>query len=311
LIGLNFKKKTGVKFIFDMRDFWPDSNKEIRRFDVDKKRLDREVYSYFKKKEKEFIETADHIVSLTEAGKLVMQQWNTEGLVQLNVPVSVIPCCADFAVFDRSQLNEERFGMFRSLFEIKPTDFVINYLGSLGPTYMTDQMMDFFSVLLEKKPDAKFLIIANNDHQLAIAAAKRKNIDLSKIIVTKGAKEDVPYLIAMSHLSIFFVIPTFAKQACSPTKLGELLAMNVPVISNSKIGDLDTILDPQKNNSITIKDFTHEEYDRALNVLLPAIERNSNHIRENSTYFSLTRGVELYNHIYESLENHLEIRYKK
>ena len=27
LIGLHFKRKLGVKFIFDMRDFWPDAGK--------------------------------------------------------------------------------------------------------------------------------------------------------------------------------------------------------------------------------------------------------------------------------------------
>jgi glycosyltransferase involved in cell wall biosynthesis len=303
LIGLHFKKKYGIRFIFDMRDFWPDAAKEIKRFDVDNNRIHKAVYQFFKKKEKEFIEQADHIISLTESGKRVMQGWNKEGYVQLTAPVTVIPCCADFSVFDRSTLDGDRLAAMRAKLGIGKDDFVLNYLGSLGPSYLTDEMMDLFKVLLRKKPNAKFLIVANNDHHLAIEAAKRKGIDASKIIVTKGNKEEVPYLIAQSNLSLFFIIPSFAKQACSPTKLAELLAMNVPVIANTKVGDLDAILNPDVNNSEVVRSFTEEEYDRVLDDVLAKIDHGNEHIRNCSTQFSLEKGIELYNGVYNQLAN--------
>ena len=87
LIGLHFKKKGKVKFIFDMRDFWPDAAKEIKRFDVANSRLHRMIYTFFKKKEKEFLENADHIISLTEAGRQVMAQWKQQGM-HIQAPIT-------------------------------------------------------------------------------------------------------------------------------------------------------------------------------------------------------------------------------
>jgi glycosyltransferase involved in cell wall biosynthesis len=300
LIGLHFKKKMNVKFIFDMRDFWPDAAKEIKRFDVEGNRVHKLVYKFFKKKEKEFLEHADHIISLTHAGKKVLEQWRN-GEMNIKAPVSVIPCCADFEVFNRDTLDPDKLSNIRSSLGISTNDFVLNYLGSLGPTYMLDEMMDVFKVLLKKQPFAKFLIVANNDHHLAKEAALKKGIDINKIIITKGKKDEIPYFIAISNLSIFFIIPSFAKQACSPTKLAELLAMNVPVIANTRVGDLDSLLNLENNSSQVILEFSEAEYERVLDDILNQVEKGNNHIRNCSTQFSLDTGIELYAKVYQSL----------
>lgn len=300
LIGLHCKKKLGTRFIFDMRDFWADAGKETRRFDVENNRVHKAVYDFFKQKEKAFISRADHIISLTEAGKKIMLDWQSAGKIELNAPITVIPCCANFSVFNRAALDAGKLAAVKTKLGIGAADFVLNYLGSLGPTYLTDEMMDVFNILLKKKPEAKFLIIANNDHHLASEAAQRKGIDPSKLIVTKGKKEEVPYLIASSHLSLCFIIPSFAKQASSPTKLAELLAMNVPVIANTNVGDLDAILKPDKNNSDVVRSFTDEEYNRVLDGVLGRMQ-NGRDIRAASTEFSLERGVELYDAVYRQL----------
>jgi glycosyltransferase involved in cell wall biosynthesis len=301
LVGLRFKKRAGVRFIFDMRDFWADAGKEIRRFNVENNRIHKAVYNFFKRKEKQFIEEADHIISLTEAGKKIIEGWDRQGVVHLRAPISVIPCCADFSVFDRNKLDLDKLSRQRKELGLNGSDFVLNYLGSLGPTYLTDEMFDVFTVLLEKKPSAKFLIVANNDHHLAEQAAKRKGIDSSKIILLKGSKEDIPYLIAQSDLSIFFIIPSFAKQACSPTKLAELLAMNVPVIANSGVGDLDVLLDLEKNHSTVVRHFDKQEYEMVLEKILHKPHNGNDQIRNNSKFCSLERGIELYDQVYRSL----------
>jgi glycosyltransferase involved in cell wall biosynthesis len=302
LVGLWFKKKSAVRFIFDMRDFWADAGKEIRRFNVESNAIHRVVYNFFKRKEKQFIEHADHIISLTAAGKKIIESWDHEGLVNLKAPITVIPCCADFDVFDRNKLDRDKLSRQRKELGLNGSDFVLNYLGSLGPTYLTDEMFDVFTVLLEKKPSAKFLIVANNDHHLAEQAAKRKGIDSSKIILLKGSKQDIPYLIAQSDLSIFFIIPSFAKQACSPTKLAELLAMNIPVIANTGVGDLDVLLDLEKNHSTVVKNFDKHEYEMVLEKVLQKAHNGHDQIRNNSKFCSLEKGIELYDQVYRSLK---------
>jgi len=199
LIGLHFKKKKGTKFIFDMRDFWADTCKE--RYDVEGNIFYKMVYKFFKKKEREFLEQADKIISLTEVAKRTMQKWVQNGIMKITGPITVIPCCADFSFYDPARLNVGRVAEVRRKLGLAPDDFVLNYLGSLGPYYLIDEMMDLYKVLLERRPGTKFLIVANNDHQIAREAAKQKGIDLDKLIITRGSKEEVPYLIAQSNLS--------------------------------------------------------------------------------------------------------------
>lgn len=300
LLGLHFKLKMGVKFIFDMRDFWADAGKEIKRFDVDNNKVHRAVYRFFKAKEAQFLKHADHIISLTESGKRVMQGWKEKGM-DIPAPITVIPCCADFRYYDRGRLDPQRITAMRRELGIADDEFVLNYLGSLGPSYLTDEMLDVFKVLLRRKPNAKFLVVANNDHHLVTEAAARKGIPADRLIVRKGSKEEVPYYIAQSDLSLFFIIPSFAKQACSPTKLAELLAMDVPVIGNTGVGDLDAILQPDVNHSAVMHSFDDAEYDAQLTEVLRRIEAGGCDIREHSRRFDLPFGVESYDRVYQSL----------
>ncbi len=302
LIGLHFKKKRNTRFIFDMRDFWADAGKETRRFDVDNNRIHKAVYTFFKKKEKQFLEHADYIISLTQAGKKIMENWAAKGM-KIKSPIRVIPCCADFNFFDRSKLDTNKLAELRTQLGLNDTDFVMNYLGSLGPAYLTDELLDFYKVLLKLQPAAKFLVVANNDHHLIKDAAKHKGIDPAKLMVTKGHKDEIPYLIALCDLSVFFIMPSFAKQACSPTKLAELFAMNVPVIANTNVGDLDELLNPGYNNSTVIKTFDDKEYERALEQVLTRIGQGNTHIRENmKNSLSVEHGIALYDKVYQDIQ---------
>jgi glycosyltransferase involved in cell wall biosynthesis len=283
-----------------MRDFWPDARKEVKSFDVENNFLHKKVYDFFKSKEKEFLGSADYIISLTEAGKKVLEQWKREG-IKITAPIAVIPCCADFDFFDPTRIKPDKIQTLRHSLGISEGDFVLNYLGSLGPAYLTNEVLDFYKILLQVKPEAKFLVVANNDHHLIKEAAKEKRIDAAKLIVTKGAKDEIPYLIALSNLSVFFIMPSFAKQACSPTKLAELFAMNIPVISNTKVGDLDSILNLKENGSEVVQSFDNNEYQRVIrNILNNHLDDSS--IRKNSiSRFSVQCGIESYNEVYGTI----------
>lgn len=300
LIGLHFKKRNGIKFIFDMRDFWADAGKETKRFNVDKNFAHKKVYYFFKRKEKEFLEYADHIISLTESGKRIMLQW-AEKEMSITAPISVIPCCADFSFFDPDKIDPLKLEEKKRALGIPDGTFVLNYLGSLGPAYLTNELLDLYKVVLKRRPDALFLVVANNDHHLIKNAAIEKGIDINKLIITKSSKEEIPYLIALSHLSAFFIMPSFAKQACSPTKLAELFAMNVPVISNTKVGDLDTILSLDRNGSAVVHSFNAEELEKTVNVVMDKLEDRKVNIRNASFEFSVTEGINAYNKVYNSL----------
>lgn len=301
LIGLQLRKWGMARFIFDPRDFYPDSLVAAKRLDLGQKWLHRAVYWFFKKKEKEFFEHADEIISLTKAGERVMKGWVERGEVRIRAPITVIPCCADFSFFDRGRLNPSVVEETRTRLGIGSGDVVLIYLGSLDFVYMVDEMLELFQVLLDRYPRAKFLIAANNNHERVRKAALEKGIDSGAVIIVRASREEVPYLIAQSNLAVVFYDRKLGREACSPTKLAELFAMSVPVIGNTGLGDLDEILDPIVNGSVVVKCFRREEYAEKIELVMRGTQTGPTAIRENSMAFSLGAGVSAYDRIYRNV----------
>ena len=71
MIGLYVKNKTGAKFIFDMRGFWPDE-----RVDGGVWARDSLPYKYFKGVERKLFLGADHVVSLTHSGAVEFSKFD-------------------------------------------------------------------------------------------------------------------------------------------------------------------------------------------------------------------------------------------
>lgn len=295
LIGLYFKRKKNTGFIFDMRGFWADERIEGKIWSM-KNPVTNVLYRYFKNQEKLFLKESDQVVSLTQKGKNFIEKMN---LNMSKDKISVIPCCADLDHFSIAninlQLREELINKFKAL----QNNFIISYVGSLGTWYMTDEMLDFYKIFNSIKPATLFIISKDNPETI-YNAAKSKGIDTSQIIVTGASRTDMPTYLSLSNISIFFIRPTFSKIASSPTKMGELLAMGIPIISNINIGDTEEIIRNGKCGLI-ISDFNPNEYKK---ISLEIIE-NFNTLRENTTitakkYFSLEEGLKKYNSIYSN-----------
>ena len=89
LIGDWMKIRYKVKFLFDMRGFWADERVDGGIWDLNKI-VYRKVFHFFKRKEKEFLEKADHIVSLTHAGKKEMDsEYRCSSLVFIFIMVCI------------------------------------------------------------------------------------------------------------------------------------------------------------------------------------------------------------------------------
>lgn len=294
--GLYLKKKYNIKFLFDMRGFyaderidgnlWPQSNPIYRM-----------VYRYFKKKEKDFLHSADYTVSLTSAGKeIIHKQFHFE-----DIPIEVIPCCADLEHFDYKITNKNLVSAFRTETGIKESDFVLSYLGSVGTWYMPDEMLRFFKVLKERVKNAKFLIITKDDTRELTTLIAKNEIEREDIIIREATRNEVPALISLSQVSIFFIKPVFSKKASSPTKLAELLGMGIPVICNSNVGDIDKFVS-ENNLGILINKFDENGFIEAIDKIEDLIKKDPADLRAVAeNLFSLKVGSEKYNKIYSNL----------
>ncbi|MGG9970609.1 glycosyltransferase [Ferruginibacter sp. SUN002] len=297
LIGLKLKQKFGVKFLFDMRGFWIDERLDGNQWNF-KNPIYKIVYRYFKKKEKQFLENADHTICLTYAAREEMFKW--KHIEKDPLDIAVIPCCADAAHFDPAKIDPQQKQQLQHALGIQQNEFVLSYLGGLGLWYMLSEMLDFFKVLLEFKPDAKFLIVTANDNKQIWDAAAEKNIPAERIVVRKALRKEVPLYVSLSTLTIYFIKPTYSKMSSSLTKQGEIMAMGIPAITNLDRGDTASIVE-KYDSGIVVNDFSTEAYKNAiLNYLNRSFDHNK--IREGALdYFDLSKGITKYNSIYKIL----------
>jgi glycosyltransferase involved in cell wall biosynthesis len=294
-VGLMLKQKFGLKFLFDIRGFWVDERVDGGLWNL-KNPIYKYAYKKYKIKEANYISNADTIVSLTENGKREMQKWKScKGTV-----IDVIPCCADYDLFSIQTSSEKESGKVSLGFS--KTDFVLSYLGSIGTWYMLDEMLDFFVVLKSYKNNAKFLFVSNGEEIIIQDAAKRKRISIADIKIVNAKRKDVPQSIKASDLSLSFIKPAYSKKSSSPTKLGELLAMGIPTVCNTKIGDIDEIIIDTRGG-LLINGFGVSEYKKAIEQLDEFYKKyNPEEIRERSKkQYDLNNGVEKYKVIYQRL----------
>ncbi|MDP4267109.1 MAG: glycosyltransferase [Bacteroidota bacterium] len=294
-VGLKMKKKFNLKFIFDMRGFWADERIDGYIWNINNP-FYKLIYNYFKSKEKQYLIAADHVVSLTEKAAVIILGWN----LKVDLKISVIPCCTDLDHFSADNINEKKVYEFISKLNIRPEDFILTYLGSIGTWYLIDEMLAFFKRLLPVKKNARFLFITKDQPEHIISKAKQLDIPKDKIIVIPSSREDLPSLLSLSNLGIFFIRKSFSKQASSPTKHGELLGMSIPIVANSGVGDLDTIIS-QTGSGLIVNELNDNGYDEAISRIDNLLKVDKNIFRNTAIkYYSLENGVNLYNKIYSA-----------
>ena len=306
LVGLWAKRKYGVKFIFDMRGFWADERVEGGLWNLSNP-VFRLIYGYFKKKEKEFLLEADAVISLTQNAKTEIEQKIIPGpqitkSSNQSINISVIPTCVDPEHFHPGKITSESTAELRTELGILPADFVLLYLGSLGTWYLLEEMLDFFEKLkleIGNQKKCKFLFLTKDQEVLKVSMKKRR-IQSEEIIITSCERQKVPEYIALSDASIFFIIPTYSKKASAATKMGEVMALGKPVITNAGWGDVDTII-PETGIGILVNPLSPEGYVEAIKKF-DKMQFDPKAIRKHAIrLFSLTNGIDQIDEMYSKV----------
>jgi len=230
IVGLAVKRRWNVKFVFDMRGFWADERVEGGLWKLSNP-IYKLAYKFFKKEEIKFLQEADHVVSLTFSAKEEIESWKIN-----SAPIMVIPTCVDLDLFDPAKIDKSKQDALRIELGIGLKDYVLLYLGSWGTWYLIDEMLDFFLKLKRTKPTAKFLIVTNDKVNLRGLPFQ------NDILITHAARTQVPLHISIASASICLIKPSFSKKASSATKMGEIMAMNVPIVMNKGWGDAEAII---------------------------------------------------------------------
>lgn len=289
------KQYPNCKFVFDMRGFWVDERIDgniwpQHRF------LYRFLYKQYKKKERQYFKQADSIISLTEQGKKAILAMPL-GIVQSKI--TVIPCCTDFSLFKlKTTYNTSKA---KQLWGIEPNQLCLSYLGGIGTWYLLEAMLAFYKELLAVYPNACFIFLTAENEANIFTKAEKMQIPTQNIKVRYIQRIDVPLYLSASDINVFFIKPCFSKKASSPVKLGETLAMGIPVITNKGIGDVADIVKQCDGGSI-VNAFTQEALVEVVNTIPVLLKKDSEVIRASAyEYYNLDTGIKKYQLVYRHL----------
>lgn len=293
LVALGLKNTLGIPYLFDIRGFWPEERVEGRIWDLKKPHF-KMIYAFFKKKEVALYKEAAAVITLTYKAKEILKQRKD---LQPLPPVTVIPCCADMEHFRPEVVSEDHVRETREQIGIASDAYVLCYVGSIGTWYMLEEMLQFFKALKQQEPKAVFLFISRDSAVHIQRAAAKINISKEDVYITPATYAQVPVYIAAAQASVFFIRPSFSKQASSPTKQGELLAMGKPIVTNAGVGDSDAILE-NTGGGVLISDFSDQHYQKAAKELL-GLKMDPVQLRLRAAeVYSLIVGVEKYKAVY-------------
>ncbi len=308
LIGLRLKRREGLPLIFDMRGFWADERVDggIWRLEHPLFRL---IYKYFKRVERELLRESEKVISLTESGQDEMLRW------KLDLPpgalaekITVIPCCVDLDHFDPARFTPAQVQARRAELGLGRTEPVVVYLGSLGTWYLLEEMLGVFAQIQARHPGAIFLLITPDDPAPVHRLAAQSGLDPGCLRVVSAGRAEVPLLLATAQLGLSLIRPSYSKISSSATKLGEMLAMGLPVIANHGVGDQSRLFARHPWGHL-MHDFSAAEARQAAEKVAGFAGLDRAEIRRSARHcFALERGVERYARVYDSV---VEVREKE
>jgi glycosyltransferase involved in cell wall biosynthesis len=290
LIALKLKRKFACPFIFDMRGFWADERVEGKIWNL-RNPIFAMIYNYIKRKERTMLSQADVIVSLTNAGKVALIELYPD--LALSSKISVIPCCVNQQLFNQETIQETN----HDLATLKKDKIILGYVGSLGTWYMLDEMLDFFKIQKLKNATLHFLFLTKDSKELVYSKAKERQIAMEDITVLSVPYQEMPSYIHGIDYALFFIRPSFSKLASSPIKQAEFMSMGIPIICNAGVGDTKEIV-LQHNAGYVFDEMTLTAFDK-FNFKDLSFEKEKA-INAATTIFSLQKGVEMYNTIYNT-----------
>jgi glycosyltransferase involved in cell wall biosynthesis len=298
LAGIYLKNKFGIKFLNDIRGFWADERVEGGIWSL-KNPVLKKVYHFFKQHEKECLLKTDYSVCLTNKAKEIIQA--RTDIPGQPIPVEVIPCSVDMELFNPAKVDATLKATFATKLNISDSDFIISYLGSIGGWYLTDEMMRFCKAVSDRIPTAKFLFISPNDCDVITSAAAKCGLAKDKLIVQCAKRHEVPVLLSFSSYSIFFIKPCYSKLASSPTKHGEIMAMGIPVIANSGVGDVAEII-TSCHAGFVLTDFSPAAYNDIINKIEKQIPFDLAAIRDGAKkFYALETAAARYKKVYDTI----------
>lgn len=129
----------------------------------------------------------------------------------------------------------------RASIGLDPEAPVVAYVGSIGPQYEPESMVETFREVHARDSRAHFLVLTGNANYPRIRQLCA-GLPPCSVTIRQAEPADVPRYLAIADMGLAYRTPTLSQRAVAPIKVAEYLLCGVPVAYTAGVGDLDAVL---------------------------------------------------------------------
>lgn len=227
--GLIAKKIRKKKFVFEVRDLWPDT--AITMGFVKSRMLQKMMYAF----EKVCYNNSDLIVTLSPGSKKNIEKRYRE------YNIISVPNAANIALFQSESISENVI-----LNGLEKNNYAI-YTGNIGPVNNSRMLFKAAGILKQKNArNLKIVLIGDGqEKEILKKEAAEQELEDYFVVLDLMPKEDLVPLIKNSLASLIPLANKPLLDTSSPNKLFESLAAGVPVIQTTQ-GCIKDLLEREK-----------------------------------------------------------------
>ncbi len=222
LAALPLKKIFKLSLVFDMRGLWADE--KVDRLGWSKKQI---KYKFFKFLEQRLLQESESVITLTNELKdyLEYQGYSDSKIIPIRT-------CVNFDLFFPTKQS----------YTNKESAINLGYLGSADTAYDIKPVLKLFSQMQKIQKNIKLKIFTKSDPNLILKIARKIGIEPNFLEISFCERQNLNNEINKLNAIIFYLKPSFSLLASMPTKIGESLACNVPIICNAFNGDISKLI---------------------------------------------------------------------
>lgn len=244
-----------VPMLFDLRGLLAEEYADFGHWDRNGRK-----YKLTRHLEKRFYRTADAMVMLTHTIKRELLA-SEKALRGRDADVTVIPCCVDLDRFHLSAVDRFRLRRQRGWSE----RVVLAYSGRLGSWYRTREMAAFIAAAHRRDPRVYFNVLTLSGSESLRQALAEGGLTSADYSIRATSGSDMVASLGASDAALCF-LEGASTRAASPTKIGEYLALGLPVVTNTWGGDYVDVL-RERRLGVVLDEFTEAAYAKGFDEL--------------------------------------------
>jgi colanic acid biosynthesis glycosyl transferase WcaI len=239
LVGLSgwlIARSQGAKFVFEVRDLWPESL--VATGVSDQRSM---LYRFLRQISNGLYRKADHVITVTPA----MKQHIEKNYDCPSEKISVVPNGVDLDWFEaaRSKYVPSRNGKF-----------VVSFIGTIGHAHGIDVILRAAQNLRTSHPEVLFRIVGDGAERRHIEALIAREGVANVEVLAQQPRSSVPALIWDSDVCLVLLKRSEVFKTVIPTKMLEFMGCGRPIILGVEGQALEILRDAKAGIAIPPED---------------------------------------------------------